>query len=123
MPRLRSPLLLAAALAGALSPVAAGPALARVGFSFGLGTTFYPAPWTYVPPPPPVYYYAPPPPLPPPAYGALPYGGYTYVPPIAPTGPSCRAGAWTCPLGAPARVGDACACPTPQGPAWGRVGG
>ncbi len=111
MRRTRSPLLLAAALAGALSPVAAGPALARVSFSFGLGTTFYPAPWTYVPPPPP-----------PPVYGAPPYGG-AYAPPIAPIGHSCRAGAWTCPLGAPAPVGEACSCPTPQGPAWGRVGG
>jgi hypothetical protein len=123
MRRTRSPLLLAAALAGALSPVAAGPALARVSFSFGLGTTFYPAPWTYVPPPPPppvYYYYAPPPP--PLLYGAPPYGG-AYAPPIAPIGPSCRAGAWTCPLGAPAPVGEACSCPTPQGPAWGRVGG
>jgi len=95
----------------------AAPAAARTSLFLGFGTAFYPPPpaYYYVPPPPPAYYYVPPP--------AHPYPGYGYVPPPALTGESCRAGAWTCPLAAPARIGDACSCPTPRGPAWGRVGG
>jgi hypothetical protein len=99
------------------------------------------------PVPPPVAYVVPPPahaypnygylPAPVPRFGhtpvpAPPEGGLSLapnaMPPIlapipAPTGPTCRAGAISCPLARPAQPGDACSCPTPRGPAWGRVGG
>ena len=119
MRRLRDRLAPALLLAGALMAATAAPAAARVGFFFGYSGGFYPAPapWYYAPPPP-AYYY-----VPPPAYA---YPSYGYVAPPGPATPlaqSCRAGAWSCPLGSPARPGDACSCPTPNGPAWGRVGG
>ena len=112
---MRRPLLLVLT-AIALAPPA-GPSLAHGGVFLGFSTGFYAPPpsWYYVPPPA-YYYYIPPPLPPPPAYA---YPGYGYVPPVS----ICRAGAWTCPLAVPAQTGDPCACPTPRGPAWGRVGG
>lgn len=117
--RLTRSLLPALAAAAALWALAPAPAEARVGFFFGYGGGFYPAPTPYYyapPPPPPAYYYPPPPP-------AYSYPSYGYLPPAAPLAQSCYAGAWSCPLAAPARPGDSCSCPTPGGPAWGRVGG
>jgi hypothetical protein len=100
-------------LAAGLVPV---PAAAQVGAFLGFGWYDLPAPHAGAPPP---VYYA----VPPPAYA---YPSYGYLPPPGPATPltlSCRAGAWTCPLGQPASAGDPCSCPTPNGPAWGRVGG
>lgn len=68
--------------------------------------------------PPPISYVVPPPPYAYPSYGYLPPPG----PPTA-VAQACRAGALSCPAGQQARPGDACNCPTPRGPAWGRVGG
>ncbi|GGG43393.1 hypothetical protein GCM10010964_33490 [Caldovatus sediminis] len=71
-----------------------------VTFGFGLGVVpdHYGYPYALPYPPPPAYY----PPVP---------------------GRTCVAGAVTCPLREPAEPGDACYCPTPDGPAWGRVDG
>ncbi|MBN9510293.1 MAG: hypothetical protein J0I21_14410 [Alphaproteobacteria bacterium] len=68
------------------------------------------APYYYYPPP---VVYAPPPAVyvPPPA---------AYAPPSA--GVSCYAGAYICPLDAPAPIGGACSCPTNTGRIGGRVG-
>ena len=90
-------------LAGALGLLCASPAGARSGVFLGFGITHPPPGWYHPVPPPPAW----------PGYG------YYLPPPPA----SCRAGAWVCPLPVPARPGDACACPTPGGLAWGRVEG
>lgn len=76
------------------------------------------APSRMPPPSPPVTYV-----VPPPSYA---YPSYGYVPPPGPATPlaqACRAGTLSCAAGQQARPGDACSCPTPRGPAWGRVGG
>lgn len=76
------------------------------------GGFYYVAPPVYVPPPvyvapPPVYqpYYEPP-------------ARYAGSPPAA---SNCSAGPYICPLGAPANVGQSCACDTPQGRIWGHT--
>lgn len=133
-------LLAAAALLAALSPATpATPAAAQVGVFPGFGGmvplgsaygSWPPPPVAHVVPPPgwayPSYGYVPPP-GPSQGYAALPTPYYGYIPPAAPgPGPApagtCRAGALSCPLRAPALPGDACTCRTSRGAAWGRVG-
>jgi hypothetical protein len=77
---------------------------------------------------PPVAYTVPPPPYAYPSYGYVPPPGPYHGGPASPDAHgavalSCRAGPVSCPIGPPARPGDACSCPTLRGPAWGRVGG
>lgn len=72
-------------------------------------------------------YIAPPVYLPPPVYVAPPPVYAPYYPPRAeyagppPAADNCSAGPYMCPLGAPANIGQACACDTPQGRIWGRT--
>lgn len=78
---------------------------------------FFIAPPVYVPPP--VYVAPPPVYVPPPVYAPPVYEPrYAGPPPIA---QSCSAGPYYCPLGAPARAGQSCACDTPQGRIWGQA--
>lgn len=109
---LRMRALLAIALTAILLP--AGPATARTFFSFGFGFPLgYPYPY-------PAYPY----PYPPPAYANPLAPTPSYSMPYAPraTGLRCHAGAYFCPLEQAGQAGDACACATPRGQAWGRVG-
>ena len=111
----RMRVLLVTVLTGVVLLLPTTPTVARTFFSFGFGfplTYPYPAypyyPYYY---PPPAYYYPP---------ASPPYVPYAYAPPAARL--QCYAGAYSCPLAAPGQIGDACACATPQGQAWGRAG-
>jgi hypothetical protein len=77
------------------------------GYYGGYYPPYYPS---YYPP-----YYSP--------YYAPPYPPGASYPYPAASGATCVAGAVICPLQMPAAPGDACNCPTPNGAAWGRVGG
>ncbi len=91
-----------AALAGVGAMTLPQPAQARVFFSFGVGVPVYYGPHVYRP-----YYY--------------PYyvpGPVYYAPP--PTGVSCDAGPYVCPLHYPRPVNSGCSCPAEGG---GRIGG
>jgi hypothetical protein len=90
---------LGAVLIGSLA--LAPSAQAYVSFSFGF--PFFVGPPAYYPPPP--YY-------PPPAYYPPPPA--TYAPPVpqpgAPSGQSCYAGAYVCPMEHPVPSGSSCYC-------------
>jgi len=90
--------------AGAAALLAAGAAQAHWhgsgGFYVGVAPPLYAPAYPYHRP----YHYAPP---------------VYHAPPAATEG--CYAGAWVCPLEAPAHVGMPCACPTGRGQAWGRA--
>lgn len=76
----------------------------------------YPPPVYYASPPPPVYY---PPPSPPAWYTPPPAA--TAAPP-APTGQSCFAGAYVCPMDHPVPSGSACYClSNERSKVWGRA--
>jgi hypothetical protein len=92
------------------------PAHARVFVGIGLpfyGPGFYPPPAYY--PPPPVYY------APPPVVYAPPQ---TYTPPpvTGPSGQSCYAGPYVCPMDRPVATGGGCYCPGNDGQRiWGHA--
>jgi hypothetical protein len=109
------PLLLSAfALVAALALPSPARAWWRGGVFFAFPPVvpyYYPPPVVY--PPPPVVYYPPVYP-PPPPYPAAPQAGAG--------APSCRAGAYVCPLETPAAIGAPCSCPTNTGRIAGQVG-
>ena len=110
-------------VAALLLPVSAH-AYWRGGIWVGVAPPLYPLPPPVYAVPPPVYAVPPPVYAVPPPYG---YGGGYVAPPQygyggpPPAGGVCDAGQWVCPLNAPTPVGNSCACPTNQGPAWGRA--
>lgn len=92
----------------------AAPAQARVfiGFGFPLfGPPVYAPPPVYYPPPPPVYYSPPVVYAPPPAYSPVP----------APSGQSCYAGGYYCPMDRPVAPGSGCYCTVNGSRVWGRA--
>ncbi|MDA8253357.1 MAG: hypothetical protein M0Z28_29880 [Rhodospirillales bacterium] len=124
---------LAAGLWAAVAVAAlALPSPARAWWRGGVFFGFPPVlPFYYAPPPvvyaPPAYYPPPPAYYPPPQGYAPPPQGYAPPPQgnasqEGQAGPVCRAGAYICPLEAPAGVGAPCSCPTNTGRAAGRVG-
>lgn len=106
----------AMALCAAMVGLTASPAHARVFVGIGIpfyGPGFYPPP-VYYPPPPPVYY------APPPVVYAPPQ---TYTPPpaVEPSGQSCYAGPYVCPMDRPVATGGSCYCLGNGGQkVWGR---
>lgn len=118
------PVLAAAAIGAAALPLTLPtPAHAWWHGGFFIGVPFPPvviAPPVYAPP---AVVYAP---LPaygaaPPAYGYSPAGpDYAYTP--EPSGGTCYAAGYTCPLQSAVPAGSSCSCPGYNGRVWGRSG-
>lgn len=114
MRSVRSGLLLAGLVAGALLPAAA-QAHWRGRVFFGVGPGWGPPAYYY---PPPVYMVPPPVYAPPPAEYAAPPAEAEGPPPMA---QACYAGPWVCPLQRAIPAGNSCACEGTNGPVWGRA--
>jgi len=122
---MRKSALTAALLAAVATAALAMPSPARAWWRGGVFFAFPPVlPFYYAPPPvvygPPAVYGAPPPGYPPPSY--YPQQGYPQQGYPQQAGPACHAGAYVCPLEAPAAIGAPCTCPTNTGRVAGQAG-